>query len=1278
MLSKSRMSNIRLKTISVEPGQSPLVVGNGDMYLTATTPSASRITGTLVSNGGIGINCTIDSTCSTLGGALTIGGGASVGKTIQAGGNIVMDTSIGVLQVKGLSDNRFFLDSSINGICYIAPDGVNRRMQLTDTQMSVNVSAPSTGASTGAVFVAGGITIGCTTDAVNTTGGGGLSIAGGASVTKSIFVGKGISSINSNTIGTLFTTGGNVGIGNASPGFTLDVNGTFNVTGDCNVSGSMFGSGSSASTYAYLTLTATDESINLSTGSLVTFGGITTQCDTDATSPTCGGALLTQGGAAVGKRLWVGTGIASLSSNTIGNLFTTAGNVGIGTTAPAYSLDVNGSARINGGGSVLVDRGTAVGGKSHIVLRSTSGTQMMAMGLDGATAGNFSIWTYDAAGNNLSKAIDINRFSSITTFVGANSGSTNTMGPIITTGGSVGIGTTSPGVTFDVVGTARVTSLYVQNGSWTSNSNDVFINANNNNIFLRPTSGSGTNQVQLSPTGTLSVTGSTESTTTSSGALVISGGMGVVKSVTIGGGLSVVNASSTIGSIVTTGGNVGIKTTSPTATVDIKGTLGVSGIITFTNTTSSSNSSTGTLVLGTGGIGINSTVDAGSVTSGGGLTVAGGAAVRKSLWVGGRTQFLDGTASTSYGVGSVLMAGGLTISANDNASNIGNGGALTVAGGASVGGDLYVGGSINGSGSSSSTYAYLTLTATDEAINMTTGTLVTFGGITIQCTTNASSITNGGSLLVNGGGSFGGDVYISGTTQLYNPTNYYNVNAKSNVINLFDGSLIKRFSIDLNVASNSFSVSRYNSLGAFVEKVIEASNAGGVVFYNSTGSSSLSAAGIVSYGGISIACTQNAVGAGNGGALTVGGGASVGGDMYVRGNVSFLSTTSSSSATNGSVVFSGGVGILNNLNVGGNTVINGNLTVNGTTMSVDSTNTNIGDNLIVLNSGPSGSKDGGILVQRFQTDNNGGSGDVVNDTLYTTIALPDQTGMSNTNVKLSASASNVDNYYTGWWVKVASGFSTNQVRKITAYNGTTKIATISSVWNTQNPAIGDTVYLYNKAYVGVFYSELNDRFEFGGSVSDPGQTNVTITDRIPISFSKAYSLATDASSNPTSGALLLSGGLSIANTTDALSLTSGGTLTSLGGGSFNKSLMVGTQLWVGGVQMTPNPKDVFTAVSFTAANNQVSPVNVTGIAFDNTVWGGDIYLVAQIIATVNSYTNFHIRVVNKGGSWDLIKTYIGDDTGINFYITSSGQLQYTSPNIPGFVSIIFRARALVV
>jgi len=125
------------------------------------------------------------------------------------------------------------------------------------------------------------------------------------------------------------------------------------------------------------------------------------------------------------------------------------------------------------------------------------------------------------------------------------------------------------------------------------------------------------------------------------------------------------------------------------------------------------------------------------------------------------------------------------------------------------------------------------------------------------------------------------------------------------------------------------------------------------------------------------------------------------------------------------------------------------------------------------------------MTQRFQTDNDIGSGDIVNDPNNFAFILPSQSGMTTTQFKLPMSANSTDNYYTNWWIKVITGFSTNQVRQITNYIGSTRIATIDIAFDTQNPSLGDMINLYDRTYVGLIWSEANLRFEFGTTVQNP-------------------------------------------------------------------------------------------------------------------------------------------------------------------------------------------------
>ena len=161
------------------------------------------------------------------------------------------------------------------------------------------------------------------------------------------------------------------------------------------------------------------------------------------------------------------------------------------------------------------------------------------------------------------------------------------------------------------------------------------------------------------------------------------------------------------------------------------------------------------------------------------------------------------------------------------------------------------------------------------------------------------------------------------------------------------------------------------------------------------------------------------------------------------------------------------------------------------------------------------------------------------------------------------------------------------------------------------------------------------------------------------------------SANSSVGVLMARGGISIGCSTEATSLTRGGALTVAGGTSIEKSLYVGSRMYIGGVDVTPNTYDQFSSITFTAANNVTSQnipsINYTG----SSVWGFDVYLSARLIATTNLYANYHIRAVNKGSTWEIVSNYVGDSI-LEFNITANGQLQYSTTNFTGFSSIFFK------
>jgi hypothetical protein len=838
-------------------------------------------------------------------------------------------------------------------------------------------------------------------------------------------------------------------------------------------------------------------------------------------------------------------------------------------------------------------------------------------------------------------------------------------------------------------------------------------------------------------------------------------------------------------------GNIGINTSNPSGRLHVVGTLITTDINSFRSTVDSTN------------------------VSNGGVILSGGIGIRRGANIGGRLRVYDNTPSTSVNTGSVIIQGGLSVQGNQNSVNVGNGGGLTVAGGASVGGDLYIGGSINGSGSSSSTYAYLTLTATDEAVNMSTGSLVTFGGITIQATTNASSVTDGGTILTEGGASIGADIYIGGNTNVYGTSIFW---GQDNILDFYDETVTRRYSINRDSITNNFSLNRYDISGTLIESVFEInSTTGTVLFSNPQPSLSSTSAAMILTGGLSIMCTEQASSTTSGGSLTVDGGLAVNKDVFVGGDVHLLSTTQSTNKDTGALVVSGGVGISENINVDGSGVVNGVLTTNNTfnynggstfdkiwnttgstlwhyfgqindsfstsvceinfsnitntsdysglklNVHIQDTTCNIshnyygdvaftsgnkldvyvyrdistgfhlftktpslttanlrvliktGDRFVITSEG-SGSEPNGVTsgyqntwtsIYNTAKESNLSYkfGDVTVEGLYMNVAdnfpvvgynnanvtnsrdlgiafvtdeyvfydsIPNQSSASSNQIKFSNLLNATDNYYNGWWIKVASGSNVNQVRKIVSYNGAQRVATLDSTWTTQNPGNGDTVYFYNAQYVSFYYNDSKKSFEFVYNTRDPVTKNITSYDYVDLNVNHITYSDTTASSNASTGSILTFGGISITNTTDAGSSTSGGTLTTLGGVGIRKRLYVGDNVGIGSGGFTP---DASLHIKQTKATVQLENNTVSSIDFVKTGSQNRFGIVSDsannqfsmTVSTNGSTAEVSSRIftINSSGSIGIHTT-----SGINSPLTLNGTSLISSNRSDSYIGIV--------
>ena len=190
------------------------------------------------------------------------------------------------------------------------------------------------------------------------------------------------------------------------------------------------------------------------------------------------------------------------------------------------------------------------------------------------------------------------------------------------------------------------------------------------------------------------------------------------------------------------------------------------GYVNIINTSVSTSVLSGALVIN-GGIGIMCSEDAFSATNGGSITIGGGMGISKGLHIGGNIMMdsNNGVFSIEGVIYPRLLIDTIT---NQNVS-------------ISVDGinqhfilnesSLYIGTSTN-------------------SLNGSTGALVIYGGVTIQSSSNSSSVTEGGGLTVAGGLSIGSNSYFGRSIFISSGsvcTNY--ITSLTNTLNISTGHL---------------------------------------------------------------------------------------------------------------------------------------------------------------------------------------------------------------------------------------------------------------------------------------------------------------------------------------------------------------------------------------------------------------------------------------------------------------------------------------------------------